>query len=278
MKNDIVRASQLADQLRWSILETHRHGGGGHLGSSLSIVDILAALFTDSFRWPGEATEDRIRGDRFVLSKGHAALALYCLLNLTGHIEQTRLATFGSNGSPLEPHPNEMLESAVHASTGSLGQGLSIGIGLALGSRLDDMADERTFVLIGDGEINEGQIWEAARVAAALRLSNLIVILDDNGMQQDGKTDDILPVRDVGACWSAMGWDYTQCDGHDVGQVGAAFATPRSSSAGAPHLIHASTVKGRGVGFLEGRTFSHFPPPLSAEELALVGYSIGRKS
>jgi transketolase len=263
---------RLSNRLRLSILEVHRRSGGGHLGSALSVVEILAAVFGGPFRWP-DSGEESWRGDRFVLSKGHAAIALYCLLGLTGRINPDRLATFGRNGSPLEPHPNEAREPSIHASTGSLGQGLSVGIGLALGSRLYG-GKERTFVVIGDGEVNEGQIWEAARVAATLQLANLIVILDDNGMQQDGPTSRILPVADVVVSWATMGWQCLQCDGHDCGQLLSTLTELTMSTLPAPRLLRASTIKGCGVGFLEGRTESHFPPPLSTEELALVKYQI----
>jgi transketolase len=268
-----ARCRPLADRLRLSVIESHRAAGGGHLGSSLSIVEILTAVLSQGFQWTEE--DDDLGGDRFVLSKGHAALALYCTLALLGRIGTDRLATFGSNGSLLEPHPNETAEPSLHASTGSLGQGLSIGVGLALGSRLRGRDDERTYVLIGDGEVNEGQIWEAARVAVKLRLSNLIVVLDDNGMQQDGRTDDILPVPDAADCWARMGWDCAECDGHDLGQLCEALEALRDSPTPAPHLLHARTVKGRGVDFLEGRTESHFPPPLTAADLSLVRYHIG---
>lgn len=269
----LAEIRRLADRLRLSVLQTHRSAGGGHLGSSLSIVEILTVLFANGFAW---ADGDPRAGDRFVLSKGHAALALYCALALFRRIDDRRLATFGRNGSALEPHPNETAEPALHASTGSLGQGLSIGVGLALGSRLRGARDERTYVVIGDGEINEGQIWEAARVAARLRLRNLVVVLDDNGMQQDGPTEEILGVPDAPEAWARMGWECRSCDGHDVGQLREALDALRTSTCEAPRLLHARTVKGRGVDFLEGRTESHYPPPLSGEELTLVRYRMER--
>jgi transketolase len=262
----------LSDRLRLAVLEVHRRGGGGHLGSSLSVVEILAVLLDRHVTYAGPG-EEPWRGDRLVLSKGHAALALYCALALTGHLELSRLATFGRQGSTLEPHPNEVLEPAMHASTGSLGQGLSIGVGLALGSRLRSTRDT-TFVVIGDGEANEGQIWEAARCAATLRLTNLVVVLDDNGMQQDGPTGAIMPVPDLPSAWVAMGWSCAECDGHDCGALSATLTQLLESPAEGPRLLHARTVKGRGIAFLEGRTESHYPPPLSAEELALIRYTM----
>jgi transketolase len=265
----------LSGRLRLLMLETHRRAGAGHLGSSLSIVEILAALLGRHFRWRRPELAPA-RGDRLVLSKGHAALGLYCALALAEQIDPDRLATFGRNGSGLEPHPNESTEPALHASTGSLGQGLSIGVGLALGSRLRG-DDDRTFVIIGDGEMNEGQIWEAVRSAAFLGLANLIVVLDDNQMQQDGPTPEILPVPDAVACLRAIGWRVSECDGHDCDAVDAALGEAIASSAAAPRLIRARTIKGRGVDFLEGRTESHYPPPLSNDDLALVRYALSRE-
>jgi transketolase len=211
-------------------------------------------------------------GDRFVLSKGHAALGLYCALEEFGQIPHRRLAEFGRSGARLEPHPNAALEPAVHASTGSLGQGLSIAAGMALGSRLQDRAD-RTFVIIGDGEANEGQIWEAARSAAFLRLSNLVVLLDENQLQQDGRMEDILPVTDLAAAWEGMGWRCTSTDGHDVEALDGALSELLACE-GQPKLLCARSIKGKGVPFLEGRPESHYPPPLSADDLTLVRYLI----
>ncbi|HEU4883390.1 MAG TPA: transketolase [Longimicrobium sp.] len=259
-----------ADRLRTLVLETHQRAGAGHLGSALSIVEILAVVLGRFFRWRGDG-EPAWAGDRFVLSKGHGALGLYAALARAGRIPPERLAEFGSNGAVLEPHPNEAAEPELHASTGSLGQGISIGVGLALGSRLRGAAD-RTWVVIGDGEANEGQVWEAARSAAALNLSHLVVVLDDNGMQQDGPTGGILPVDDLAGAWAAMGWRTAEADGHDCDALIRAIEELLALPDPAPRLLRARTVKGRGVEYLEGRTESHYPPPLSAEDLALARY------
>jgi transketolase len=259
-------------RLRLAIVQLHKRAGGGHLGSALSIVEALAVIFGRHFRWRGDE-DGPYAGDRFVLSKGHAAMALYCALALIGRIDPRRLVTFGRNGSPLEPHPNESAEPAIHASTGSLGQGLSIGVGLALGAQLRGSRD-RTFVVIGDGECNEGQIWEAARSAATLALPNLVVILDDNGMQQDGPTSEIMPVRDTAAAWKAMGWQILECDGHDTEAIAASLDALLVSSDSAPRLLRTHTIKGKGIVALEGRTESHFPPPVADEELTLLKYFV----
>jgi transketolase len=262
-----------SDRLRLSVVRLHQSAGAGHLGSALSIIEALAVIFLRHFRWSAEG-EPPWSGDRLVLSKGHAAMALYCALALQGKIATERLLTFGRSGSPLEPHPNEVTEPAIQASTGSLGQGLSIGVGLALGSRLRK-APDRTYVIVGDGELNEGQIWEAARCAAKLKLSNLIVLLDDNGMQQDGPTADIMPVSDALQAWSGMGWACLECDGHDCDALSKALDLVARLRVDAPQLLRIMTVKGWGVGSLEGRTESHFPAPVGEEEIALMQYARG---
>jgi len=271
-KTDLLRKSA---ELRLKMIATHRAAGAGHLGSSLSIVEILAVLFHAYFRWNSEG-ENPNWGDRFVLSKGHAALGLYCVLDEVGKLGALDLKRFGQNGSPLEPHPNEAAVPTVHASTGSLGQGLSIGVGLALGSRLQ-MRSDRTFVVVGDGELNEGQIWEAMRSAAHLRLSNFILVLDDNGMQQDGPTPDILPVGDAVTAFEGMGWFCAAADGHDTESLTQALDTVLGDDVDRPKLIHATTVKGKGIEELEGKTESHYPPPMSDSDYALLAYMLGRE-
>lgn len=258
----------LADRIRWRILSQHHRSGAGHLGSSLSIVELLAVVLGRHFRWrssPGAAD-----GDRFVLSKGHAALGLYCALAELGRLPDEVLAGFGRSGAAAEPHPNELLVDPIDASTGSLGQGFSIAVGMALGARMHGR-EATAFVVIGDGECNEGQVWEAARSAAHLGLGNLVALLDDNRMQQDGPTPSILPVPDVEDAFAGMGWATASCDGHDT-QAIEDVLTKLDESTGAPKLIHARTVKGRGVPFLEHRTGSHYPPPLTGEELAMIRY------
>lgn len=273
-----LRRAGLALRLR--ILDAHHRAGGGHLGSSLSLVELLTGLFRRHFRWGDDHENDLENdleevGDRFVLSKGHGALAYYSLLAELGRLEATALDEFSRNGSRLEPHPNETLLADVHASTGSLGQGLSIGIGLALGSRL--RGDPcRTFVIIGDGECNEGQIWEGASCAPRLKLDNLVVLLDDNGMQQDGPTSEILPVGDIGRRWAALGWQTATCPGHDAEAIALRLGELLAVADGRPKLLHAQTVKGRGVDHLEGRVESHYPPPLSGSDLAMISYTLSR--
>jgi transketolase len=255
-----------ATRLRLAIVRAHAAAGQGHLGSSLSLVEILSGLFAEgSF---GNAAS--AQGDRLVLSKGHAALGLYCALAEAGIIPHAMLATFGQNGSALEPHPNENLLPEVSVCTGSLGQGLSIGLGLAHGSRLNGRANERAVVILGDGELNEGQPWEAAIAAPQLQLGNLLAIVDANGLQQDGMMADIMPIRDIEGAWSALGWQVYDVDGHDVHALVSLFAAIRDVAPDKPKLVIARTVKCRGVPFLENTVESHFPPPLDGAEINLV--------
>lgn len=275
-----ARLERRARHLRLLILKTHAAAGQGHLGSSLSIVEILTALSETETRCPDEdesSPEPQTDGDRLVLSKGHAALALYCALAQAGAIPPLELATFGKNGSRFEPHPNERLLPQVQVSTGSLGQGLSIGLGLAHASRLSGRTNERTAVLLGDGELNEGQPWEAAIAAVHLQLGNVVAIVDANGLQQDGTMRAIMPVEDVGAAWRALGWQVHDVDGHDCAGLAALFRTLRADAPHRPKLVVARTVKGRGVPFLENAVKSHYPPPLDAAELELVARRLLRE-
>ncbi len=265
----VTDLGERADALRLLVLETHRRAGLGHLGSALSIVEIVTVLRERCLVPAADGDPD---GDRLILSKGHAALALYCRLALEGRIGPEQLAGFGRDGAELEPHPNEVLVPAVGASSGSLGQGMSIALGLALGSRLKGRAD-RVAAIVGDGETNEGQIWEAAQSAGHLRLDNLLVVVDRNGMQQDGPMAEILPMGDIATAWRTMGWASAECDGHDTRALEAALAALLARDDGRPKLLVAATVKGRGVPFLEGRTESHYPPPLSPEEIVMVRHA-----
>jgi transketolase len=256
----------LARRLRRAVITLHSRAGG-HLGGSLSPVEVLSVLFLNHFRWD--------RSDRFVLSKGHAAMAYYCLLSELHRLPEGLLDSFGCDGSLLEPHPDERALTDVHASTGSLGQGLSVGIGLALGARLRGSA-ARTVVLLGDGEANEGQVWEAARSAAMLGLGSLLAVIDANGFQQDGPMEAIMPVTDLPSAWRAMGWVVEMVDGHDITILDAAITRLFADPTPAPRLLWAKTVKGKGVPFLEGTSESHYPSPLSPEDMLLVRLELDR--
>lgn len=259
--------AQDAARLRALILDIHALRGG-HLGSSLSIVEILTVLAGDILA-PGY--NEGVDGDRLVLSKGHAALAFYCRLALEGRVSHRDLRLFATDGAQLEPHPDERKVPAVGVSSGSLGLGLSAAAGLALGARLKGRTD-LCAVIVGDGETNEGQIWEAAQSAPRLKLGNLLVVIDRNGLQQDGAMRDILPMPDVCSIWGNLGWLTTSADGHDPDRLAAAARELLAGPPDRPKLLVADTIKGAGVPFLEGRAESHFPPPLRAEEIAMARY------
>ena len=228
----------------WSIRMTTA-AGSGHPSSCLSAAHIVTALYFGGFlrfdpaqpKWP-----DR---DRFILSKGHAAPILYAALAERGVFPTELLMTLRQIGSPVEGHPNARRLPGVEASTGSLGQGLSLGLGMALAARLQARAF-RVFVLTGDGELNEGQVWEAAMAAAKYHVDNLVAIVDRNNYQQSGAGDDVLPLDPLVGKWQAQGWATLEIDGHDWGQVLAALQEA-SDVQGRPAVIIAHTQKGYGV-------------------------------
>lgn len=240
----------LARRLRRHMIEMTTAAGSGHPSSSVSMVEILVPLYfggvlrhrPDQPDWP-----DR---DRFILSKGHGCPGLYAVLAEAGYFPTEQLTDLRKLGSPLEGHPNMRRLAGVEASTGSLGQGLSIGIGHALAARLDGRGS-RVYVMIGDGESDEGQIWEAAMTASKYRIDNLTAILDFNGFQQTGAVDDVMPaLKPVRDKWSAFGWHVLEIDGHDLDQVFEAFDEVRSIE-GRPQIIIARTVKGKGIPIIE---------------------------
>lgn len=240
----------IARRLRRHIIRSTTAAGSGHPSSSLSMVEILVALFFSGVlrhdpknpRW-----QDR---DRFILSKGHGAPGLYAVLAERGYFPMAWLNTLRRIGSPLEGHPNMRRLPGLEASTGSLGQGLSLGIGHALAARLD-RRDYRVYVMIGDGESQEGQVWEAAMTAAKYGLDNLTAILDFNRYQQTGALAEVMPALEpVRAKWQAFGWHTIEIDGHDLREVFAALDEARSTR-GKPQIIIAHTVKGKGVPLIE---------------------------
>ncbi len=245
--------------IRRIILEQSKRAQVGHIGSGLSIADILAALYNDVLHIP--APDDPTR-DRFVLSKGHAALALYAVLYLKGWISEADLNTFCGDDSLLGVHPEPAL-AGVDFATGSLGQGLSIGVGAALAARLDE-ATRQTYVLISDAECNEGSLWEAVMVAAQHQLENLTVILDMNGQQALDYTPEVLDLHNMAERWQAFGWHVQEVNGHDVPALQTALRAPTE---GQPRFIIAQTVFGRGVSYMQSKIKWHYFP-MSDEEYA----------
>jgi transketolase len=240
---------RIARRLREHIIKATTTAGSGHPSSSLSMVEILTILyFGGVLRYDPEVPDDPDR-DRFILSKGHGAPGLYSVLAEAGYFPTDDLSTLRKLGSPLEGHPNMCRLPGVEASTGSLGQGLSIGVGHALAARLDDR-DCRVFVMCGDGETEEGQVWEAYMFAGNHDLDNLTVIVDRNRFQQTAAVDDVQPLDPLEAKIEAFGWHVRSIDGHDLDAVAEAFEWAQGVR-GKPQAIVANTVKGKGVAVLE---------------------------
>lgn len=247
---------------RW-IIEQSLASNVGHIGSALSIADIVATLWGGVLRNPGTDLPDR---DRFVLAKGHAALALYCALRWKKIIDETAFKTYARDGTLLGVHPEHALKG-VDLSTGSLGQGLSVACGLALGFRVKK-SPTRVFVLMSDAECNEGQVWEAAMFAGQHKLSNLNVIVDLNGLQALGFTKEIIDLHGQVSHWKACNWDVVETDGHDVAKL---LKTLEATPGAKPRVILAKTVLGKGVSFMENRLEWHYrnlSPELAAKALA----------
>lgn len=233
----------------------------GHIGSALSVADILATLYDGVMRIPDPDDPER---DRFILSKGHAALALYAALRIKGWVSQEQLDTFCGDGTLLGVHPDRALKG-VDFSTGSLGHGLSMGAGSALAARMKK-SSRRVFVLISDAECNEGSVWEAAMFAAHHNTSSLIAILDRNGQQALDYTKKVLDLSPIADRWRAFGWDVHEIDGHDTGAI-AKTIEGLDTRSGKPHLLIARTIFGKGVSFMENIIKWHYLP-MSDEEYA----------
>lgn len=246
-------------QIRKIVLDQSKRAHVGHIGSALSIADIMAALYSHVLRIPDPGDPDR---DRFVLSKGHAALAVYAALHLKGWLTAEELNTFCADETLLGVHPEHALKG-VDFSTGSLGHGLSMGAGAALAARLRH-SRRRVFVLVSDAECNEGSLWEAVMFAAHHRLANLIAIIDLNGQQAFGYTDQVLSLTPMAERWQAFGWDVREINGHDVAAIIQTIARLDTAS-GPPHALIAHTVFGKGVSYMERQIKWHYWPMSDAE-------------
>ena len=231
--------------------------GSGHPGGSLSAIDIITTLYFKVLRHRPTDPEWSDR-DRFILSKGHAAPALYAALARTGYFPIEELTTLRQLGARLQGHPEKGRLPGIEASTGSLGQGLSIGAGMALAGRLDQK-NYRVYVLMGDGEVNEGQVWEAALFAAHYKIDSLTAILDCNRQQLDGWTKEIMNIDPIAEKWRSFGWHLIEIDGHDFNAILSAFS--EAQTAGKPTLILAHTTKGKGVSFMENNLEFHGMAP-----------------
>lgn len=274
---DIAALEARAQEARRQIVRAVSRAGAGHLGGPLSAVDVLVALYGGILAVrPDEP--DWAERDRFVLSKGHASIGLYSVLALSGYFPVSELETFDAIGTRLQGHPDMTRLPGLDMSTGSLGVGISAAVGMAIGARRRHLPS-RVFVMLGDGECQEGQVWEAAISAVRYRLDNLFAIVDVNGLQQYGWTDADSGARTrpwstdaLAAIWAAFGWRTLTMDGHDMGAiVGGLRDAIASAGDGRPTVILAETVKGRGVSFMEDRFAWHARVPTADEtERALL--------
>jgi transketolase len=267
-----------AKLFRREILEMTFKAGSGHPGGSLSAVDILTVLYFHQMK-VDPADPHWADRDRFVLSKGHVCPALYAVLAEKGFFLKAALWTLRRPESILQGHPDMRLTPGVEMSTGSLGQGLSVACGMALAARLDEK-DYTVYCMLGDGEVQEGNVWEGAMFAAHMRLDNLIAVLDRNRMQIEGFTEDVMALDPLADKWRAFGWEVlTLADGHDVGQILTVLdaAVPRQ---GKPKIILAHTIKGKGVSFMEnqaeyhGRALTPDEMARARRELAIPGFQV----
>ncbi len=253
---------QRAKEVRREIVKMLTEAGSGHTGGSLSSADIVTALYFSKMKHRPEDPSWESR-DRFILSKGHAAPLLYAVLALSGYFERELLGTLRKIDSPLQGHPSSKTLKGVEISTGSLGQGLSIANGVALGLRMNK-ADSRVYCLLGDGELQEGQVWEAAMTAGHYGIDNLCAIVDNNGLQIDGFCCDVMSIEPVTEKWKAFGWHVIDIDGHDMKQIVHALDEAEKTK-GKPSVIVARTVKGKGVSFFEGKAEYHGLAPTKEE-------------
>ena len=259
---NISQLNKQARTVRTEILKMLTEAGSGHTGGSLSAADIVTALYFCKMRHKPKDPAWKER-DRFILSKGHAAPLLYTALALSGYFDKSLLKTLRKIGSPLQGHPCSKLLPGVEISTGSLGQGLSIANGMAMGLKMDGL-NSRVYCLLGDGETQEGQVWEAAMSASHYRLDNICAIIDNNGLQIDGHCCDVMALEPIVDKWAAFGWHVIDIDGHDMVAVINALDEAETVK-GKPTAIVARTVKGKGVSFFEGKVKYHGITPTSDE-------------
>lgn len=253
-EKEICRLNDIALEMRRDALKMSLAAGsaGAHYGGGLSIVEIMCVLYMKIMHIDKTNTRNEQR-DRFILSKGHGVLAYYAAMKQIGLISEETLSTFKQNHTVLYGHPSMNLDIGIEFSTGSLGQGLSLGVGSCLALRRNKNQDSRVYVLLGDGECDEGSIWEAAASAAHYKLNRLIAIVDKNKLQYDGETEVVLSMDDLQAKWKSFGWDTAIVDGHDVGALCEAFGKETDK----PYVIIANTIKGKGISFMEGNPVWH---------------------
>jgi transketolase len=269
---DEAALKRMAARLRGRVVEMSHAAQAAHLASALSCCDILAAAYWHALRIDPKKPDDPLR-DRFILSKGHAAAALYAALAFRGFYEEAVLDTYCQDGGKLAEHPPAHGLPGVEAATGSLGHGLSIGAGMALAARINGQR-YRVFVVLSDGENNEGSVWEAAMFAAGQKLANLCVVVDYNKWQATARSNETLALAPLREKWAAFGWDAHEVDGHDVADLARRLAAIPDHGEGKPVALVANTVKGKGVSFMEDDNNWHYRAP-TADEVRKAHVELG---
>lgn len=271
-EHSVDELKEIAKNIRVKCIEMITAAGNGHPGGSLSLADIMAAFYFKLLKHDPKKPDWKER-DRFVLSKGHGVPALYSAMALSGYFPEEELMTLRKLGSPLQGHPDRFRLPGIEASTGSLGQGLSISIGMALGHRLEKI-DSMVYCVMGDGEVQEGQVWEAALCAPMHKLDRLVAIIDWNKGQIDGQVKDVMNIEPIGAKWKAFGWNVIEIDGHNMAAILDAVERAKANAragTGLPTMIVADTIKGRGVKFMEeGKNAWHGAAPTKEQAEAAI--------
>jgi len=261
--SNVTELAAICKRMRREVIEMITDAKSGHPGGSLSAVELIVTLYFDVMRHDPANPKWKDR-DRFILSKGHCCPILYAVMAECGYCPKDQLNTLRKLGSIYQGHPDVRFLPSLEASTGSLGEGLSLGIGMALAAKLDK-SPSRTFVMLGDGEIQEGQIWEAAMFAGFHRVDNLVAIVDSNRIQLDGWVRDIMDESPLADKWTSFGWHTIEVEGHDIGALQRAFAEAAALKQ-QPTVIIAHTVKGKGVSFMENNPKFHGTAPTVEEE------------
>lgn len=262
MSADIQQLKKLAAVVRGDVIQLSHRAKTPHLGSSLSCADILVAAYWGALRIDPAKPKDPDR-DRFILSKGHAATTLFSVLAHRGFFPVSDLDLFAREGSHLQEHPGAGCAPGVEAATGSLGHGLPMGVGMALAGQISKRL-YRVFVVMSDGECNEGSVWEAAMFAASRKAGNLLAVVDYNKWQATGRSNEVLALPPLREKWAAFGWDAIELDGHDIGALVEAMNRPPDAG-GRPRILIAHTVKGKGVSFMEDDNNWHYRIPTEEE-------------
>ncbi|MDE2038697.1 MAG: transketolase [Elusimicrobia bacterium] len=265
--------TSLTRQMRVDIIRMIEAAGSGHPGGSLSVIDLLAVLYGRVLKHD-PANPGWQERDRLILSKGHACPALYCAMAYAGYFPRERLMTLRKLGSPLQGHPDRKRLPGIEFSSGSLGQGLSAGLGMALAAKLEGKP-WRTYVILGDGELQEGQCWEAFMAAPKFGLDNLVAVVDFNNGQIDGPVSEVMPIEPLAEKLKAFGWSVQTIDGHDLDRIEACLRAAAAAEEGHPQAVIAKTIKGKGVSFMENNIAWHGSAPKKAEADRAVAEILG---